>query len=96
MYRQARGVSGNFTEALKWYGLAAEQGFVSAQNTLGIMYVTGTGVPQNYVEAYKWWVIAASEGVQEPADNRDRVRAYMTPAQIAEAEKLAAEWKPKK
>jgi hypothetical protein len=29
------------------------------------------------------------------AENRDRVAAKMTPAEIAEAEKLAREWKPK-
>jgi hypothetical protein len=27
--------------------------------------------------------------------NRDRIAAKMTPAQIAEAQKLAREWKPK-
>ena len=35
------------------------------------------------------------ENRDKAVKNRDRVAAKMTPAQIAEAQKLAREWKPK-
>jgi len=45
-----------------WFRKAAEQGHVSAQYNLGIMYNEGTGVPQNYAEAVKWHRKAAEQG----------------------------------
>ena len=45
----------------KWLE-AAEQGYASAQNNLGVMYNDGRGVPQNYAEAVKWYRLAAEQG----------------------------------
>jgi len=66
------------------------------------MYVLGSGVPQDYVQAHMWCNLAASqypdteaEKRDNAAEFRDRTAALMTPAQIAEAQKLAREWKPK-
>jgi TPR repeat protein len=66
------------------------------------MYAKGEGVPQDYVQAHKWFNLAASrfpasekENRDKAVENRDRIAAKMTPAQIAEAQKLAREWKPK-
>jgi TPR repeat protein len=39
----------NYAEALKWFRLAADQGFAVAQFDLGHMYVNGQAVPQDYV-----------------------------------------------
>jgi TPR repeat protein len=44
MYRNGEGVTQDYQEALKWYRLAAEQGYATAQNNLGVMYVMGKGV----------------------------------------------------
>jgi hypothetical protein len=52
-------------------------------------------VPQNYVQAHKWWNLAAVAGDKDAIKNRDIVAGKMTPAQIAEGQKLAREWKPK-
>ena len=41
---------------------AAEQGDVSAQNTLGYMHWTGQGVPHDYIEAFKWYRKSAEQG----------------------------------
>ena len=62
------------------------------------MYAKGQGVPQDYVQAHKWFNLAAATSTSKPDhDNavkaRDNVAARMTPAQIAEAQKLAREWK---
>ncbi len=105
MYDSGHGVRQDHTEAAKWYRDAAEQGVLDAQRSLGIMYYTGEGVPQDYVQAYKWLYLAAE---RMPASEvwestmrdgtieiRGRVAAKMTPAQRAEAQRLAREWKPK-
>jgi len=38
MYYEGRGVAKDHKEALKWYGLAVNQGDTMAQNNLGLMY----------------------------------------------------------
>jgi uncharacterized protein len=96
MYARGQGVPQDYVEAVRWYRKAAEQGFAAAQTHLGVMYEEGRGVPQDYVEAHKWWNLAAAQGNADAVKNRDIVAKRMTPAQIAEAQKLAREWKPKK
>jgi uncharacterized protein len=59
------------------------------------MYAIGKGVPQDYVIAHMWLNLAAVDGDKDAAEGRDTLAAKMTPAQIAEAQKLAREWKPK-
>ena len=52
-------------------------------------------MPQDYVQAYMWYTLVAAQGDADAAKKRDNVAAKMTPAQIAEAQRLAREWKPK-
>ncbi len=64
------------------------------------MYDVGQGVPQDYVQAHKWYNLATSrfppgENRDLAVKNRDLVATKMTAAQIAEAQRLAREWKPK-
>ncbi len=101
IYRNGRGVPQDEAEAVKWFRKAAEQGYTYAQVNLGAMYYEGQGVPQVYVLAHMWYNLAASrfppgEDRDKLVKNRDHVAKRMTPAQIAEAQKLAREWKPKK
>ena len=77
-----------------WFRKAAEEGNVIAQHDLGVMYAKGEGVPQDYVQAHMWFSLSAAQG-DGATKNRDIIAAKMTPAQIAEAQKLAREWKPK-
>ena len=100
MYGTGRGVPRDDAEAMRWYRLAAAQGEARAQNNLGFLYVTGRGVPQDDVQAHMWFTLAASRyspgrDRDRVVENRDRVARRMTPAQLAEAERLAREWKPK-
>lgn len=53
---------GRFIEAVKWYGKAAEQGDVKAQDKLGDMYTVGEGVERDEEEAEKWYRKAAEQG----------------------------------
>lgn len=94
MYEQGKWVDQNDVEAVRWYHLAADQGYAEAQFRLGLMYNLGIGAPGSSVEAYKWYSLAAAQGQSEAAESRDTVRGQITPAQVAEGERLAAEWKP--
>ena len=38
--------------------------------------------------------LSAAQGYQDAIKNRDVIAAQMTPEQIAEAQKLARDWKP--
>ena len=51
LYAKGNGVPQNYTEAARWYRLAADQGHAMGQHNLGVMYDHGTGVPQDYTEA---------------------------------------------
>jgi hypothetical protein len=95
MYREGRGVPQNDVEAAKWFRLAADHGLANAQYNLGNMYFKGEGVPQDYVSAHMWLNLSAAQGDQDAAHNRDIVVRRMNPTQIAEAQKLAREWKPR-
>lgn len=96
MYAKGHGVPQDYAEAAKWYRLAADQGDASAQFNLGIKYADGQGVPQDYVLSHVWFNLSAAQGNKIAAKNREVVVGRMTPAQIAEAQKLAREWRPTK
>ena len=104
MYYIGQGVLRDNAQADAWYQKAADQGFAYAQFNLGAAYEDGRlGVPQDYVLAHMWFHLASSPATNADADlrqmavqNRDKVAAKMTPAQIAEAQRMAREWKPTK
>jgi len=103
MYFSGQGVRKNSAEAVKCYRRAAKQGYATAQFNFGVMYKAGKDVPKDYVLAHLWFNLAAwrfpesKSKDREDADTlRDLVASKMTPAQIAEAQRLAREWRPKK
>ena len=90
----------DYQEALRWCGLAADQGQGRAMFTLGRLYHTGHGVPQDVVRAHMWYNLSSAYGYEEGKRWRDRLAAdddslQMTREQIAEAQKLAREWNVK-
>lgn len=96
MFALGRGVPRDYSEAVRWYRKAAEQGVAEAQFNLGFMYDLGRGVPRDYVEAHKWLDLAAKAGVYNAAKFRDIVAKRMALSRIAEAQRRAHEWRPKK
>ena len=94
MCLKGEGVPQDLAEAVKWYRLAANRGDVSAQYKLGTMYANGEGVPQDNILAHMWFNLSAAHGRQAGATNRDAIEQLMSGGEIAEAQKLAAEWKP--
>ncbi len=86
---------GDYATALTEFRPLAQQGHAGAQYNLGQMYRKGQGVPQDYVQAHMWVNLAATQGREDARKARDILAFQMTPAQIAEAQRLAREWKPK-
>jgi TPR repeat protein len=95
MYYRGDGVPQDHAQAAQWFRKAADQGNADAQFNLGLMYYRGEGVPQDHVAAHMWFNLAASRGQPNAGSNRDTAASKMTREQIAEAQRLAREWRPK-
>ena len=93
-YQAGMGVAKDQVEAAKWYRKAAEQNLAEAQSNLGFCYMMGEGVAKDYVEAYKWELLAAGQGEEKAKKTMTVLESQMTPEQIAEAQKLARNFKP--
>ena len=102
MYGNGDGVPKDAVKASSWYRKAAEGGNPSAQNVLSRMYASGDGVLKDFVIAYMWSNLAAaaaprgSAGGEIAKEARDALEKQMTPAQIAEAQRLSREWRRRK
>jgi uncharacterized protein len=100
LYRNGWGVPQNYVESLKWFHRAAAQGNSNAQSNLGFMCRDGEGVQKDYVQAHMWFNLAAAAADFQKeniaAEYRDELAKKMTPEQIAEAQKMAREWEPKR
>ncbi len=95
MYALGRDVPQNYSKALQWYSLAAKQGNAVAQNSLGKLYSNGHGVAKDYVKAHMWYNLAAAQGHEAAKKSRSLAEKLMSRKQIAEAQRLAAEWTKK-
>ena len=91
---EGKGVPEDFAAAQEWIEQAAAQGNARAQYALGRLYFKGQGVPQDFVQAHKWYTLAGVNGLEITDKDCDALAKQMTPAQIAEAQKMAREWKP--
>ena len=94
MYHKGLGLPQDDVEAVRLYRRAADQGNTQAQNNLGTMYAFGQGVPQDYVQAHMWFSLSVALGDPFGATNRDRAAGLLTPAQLAESERLVRAWRP--
>jgi TPR repeat protein len=88
-----QGVQQDYAEAAKWTRKAAEQGYTPAQTHLGVPYWNGQGVQQDVVLGYMWLSLAAAHG-PGAVKERDLAASQMTHDEIAEAQRLARDWKP--
>jgi hypothetical protein len=94
MYLEGNRVPQSYATAAKWFRLAAMAGNAESQVAIGDLLEQGRGIIQDYVQAHMWFNLAAAAGVPEAESRRNTLAAKMTPEQIAEAQKLAANWKP--
>ena len=81
-------------ESVKWYLMAANQADRDAQFRLGRSHETGTGTDRNPVLAFMWYELAAAGDHSQARENRDRLAASLSGEQLAEARRLARDWKP--
>ncbi|MBI5771002.1 MAG: sel1 repeat family protein [Verrucomicrobia bacterium] len=102
-YQHGQGVAKNPPEAVRWYRMAAEAGHPMSQHLLAGALEKGEGLPPNLVEAYLWQRRWAEHAFANPNATIakevartavDRLGAKLTPAQRAEAEARALDWKP--
>ena len=89
MYEEGHGVAQDYTQAVRWYRLAAAQGMDAAQYNLGLMYGRGRGVEQDYVRAHMWFNLAAVSGDADSVKARDITERQMTREQVAQAQQMA-------
>ena len=77
MYYNGEGVKQDYSEALKWYTTASDQGDTSALYNLGIMYAEGTGMKsQNIAEALNSFYKAAQKGHEKAKAKLEEYRKY--------------------
>jgi uncharacterized protein len=95
LYLRGEGAPQSSQMALFWFSRAADQGDALALAKLGLMYAQGRGVLQDFIQAHMWYNLSAAHGEWRSAEARDALAKQMTPAQVAEAQRLAREWKPR-
>jgi TPR repeat protein len=100
-YERGHGVEQDYAQAAVWYRKAAEHGLATAQYKLGVVLESGQGALQDYSQAYMWYDLAASHARLassrgKASKARDLVAAKMTPVQIADAQRMARDWRPQR
>ena len=95
-YAMGQGVAKDEVEAVRWCRKAAEQNYAAAQGSLCACYAYGQGVAKDYVEGYKWILLAAGQGNEPAKKAMSTLEDMMTREQIAEGQKLARNFRPRK
>ncbi|MGH9544856.1 MAG: GAF domain-containing protein [Terriglobales bacterium] len=91
-YATGEEVKQDYTEAVRWFTLAAGQGHILAQATLGAYYWAGRGVPQDLTKAYYWSVLAQAGGDQASKYRVAVLASRMSRSQVLAAQEQANEW----
>lgn len=101
LYFSSEGVPQDYVEAATWYRRVAEQGPAFAQFSLGLMYYNGQGVPRDYGKAHMWLDLATltsfvdTDTQERWRQARDAVAQLLSPEDLARAQRMAREWRPK-
>jgi TPR repeat protein len=93
-------LDGDPAGAASWFKKAADQGDTSAMMGLASLYEQGRGVAKDPVQARKWYALASVDDAEYGAElagrakkAEDALAAKMSPTQIAQADKLIADFK---
>ena len=93
-------IAGNRAQAMRWLQYAADQGLPRAQIKLAEMYTDRPETLADYVRACTWLLLATEHlsGIhrQRAQSGYAWISSHMTPEQIAQANCLARDWKPKR
>ena len=80
----------NFEEAVKWWKMAADQGYPKALYSLSGSYFQGKGAPKDLSLAYAYFKLAKLA----PGKKVNDMAAILSQPELKNAEKLVSEWKP--
>lgn len=101
MSLEGLGLPADAAAAGGWFKRAAEQGDASAEFGLATLCEAGRGVPKDVVQAHKWYALASVDDGEYDEElfarakkAKEALAAKMTPAQIAQAEQLVADFQP--
>lgn len=99
MYETGDGVGKSSGDAIYWYTRSALQGEPTAYFSLGLCFADGIGVAKDFTEAFFWLTLAvehlSGDGNRGVASAKmAEIEKTMSPGQIAEAKRKAAEFRP--
>jgi hypothetical protein len=94
LYEHGWGVPQDGKLAVSWYSKGADLGDAKAQFNLARLYETGELVKRDLAQVYKWLKLASFQGDQLAIHlmSEDLGNNHFTAAQIAEGDRLAAEY----
>ncbi len=84
----------NYSEAAKWCRRDAEIGGNMGMTLLSLMYSDGKGLPKDDVQSYMWANLAGATD-KNAANLREALARVMTAEQIAQAQELSRNFRPK-
>jgi putative methionine-R-sulfoxide reductase with GAF domain len=91
-YATGEEVTQDYTEAVRWFALAADRGHILAQATLGAYYWAGRGVSPDMTKAYFWSALAQAGGDQASKYRVAVLSSRMSRSQILAAQEQASAW----
>ena len=70
----------NYSDAMKFFQAAHEEGNAKAEEKIGYLYANGFGATKNYLEAIKWNDLSIKHGNANAQDNVNTLRSYYSDA----------------
>ena len=85
-------VKQDYTEAARWFSLAAERGEIKAQSVLAAYYWDGTGVPKDLRKAYFWAILARASGDEASKARAAELATRISPSDRNAMQQEADDW----
>ena len=95
LYASGKGVKRDEEQAARWVSASAIQAYGPALANLGERYAAGNGVAKDDKRAYFWLTLAFLHGDRSVEKARAAAAARLKPAQVAEQDHAAQNWKPR-
>lgn len=88
-HEHGKGAPQSYTEAARWYLIAAKLGNRDGQYGIALLASTGQGVPQDFKRAYIWANIAVANGMKNALRLRERMASSLMGLPLIEAQAAA-------
>ncbi len=96
MYAGGKGVKRDEEQAARWVSASATQGYALAMSNFGTRCAAGNGVAKDDRRAYFWLTLAYLHGDRSAEKLRAAEAAKLTPAEVADQDRAAQNWKPRR